>query len=310
MSHWSQPLRVETPESVVLITIRTINSALWFVNNETLERHILAYLAKYVEKYGAILYAVCIQGSHIHLVIQFPNANRADFMRDLGARIAEGVRMYVPQFIGGPLLERRYTSQMLPQRNDVEYYFCYSALQAVADGLTQKISDYPGYNSLHDALSGITRTYKLVRWGDYHARKRYNDSVPIKDFTDEHQLSFARLPGYEDMPQKAYAKLLMEKVEAKRQEELKPWLEKKHRFMSKAQLQQVVPGTLPQKPKTGTMRPIVLCACQETRKKVLHWYFGVVRAYREASRRFRAGELDVKFPPMTYKPSPGLCLSP
>ena len=45
-SFWSQPIRVECTDKVQLITCRTINSALWFVNNKKLEQMLLAYLAE------------------------------------------------------------------------------------------------------------------------------------------------------------------------------------------------------------------------------------------------------------------------
>ena len=117
---WSQPTRVESPDMVQLITFRTINSALWFVNNKGLEERILAYLAKYLNKYGVLLYGSCMVGSHIHLLARFPLSNRAAFCRDFGARMAESVRILVENFPGGPLFARRYTPQFLPLDEEVK----------------------------------------------------------------------------------------------------------------------------------------------------------------------------------------------
>ena len=160
-SYWSQPIRVESSEMVQLITFRTINSALWFVNNRLLEERILGFLAKYSNKYFVKLHGFCIMGSHIHLLASFPKGNRLAFCRDFGARTAESVRMFVPRFLGGPLFERRYSLQFLPLAEDVSKYFFYLALQAVESGLSERISEYPGYNSFHDARCGIERSYKF-----------------------------------------------------------------------------------------------------------------------------------------------------
>ena len=62
---WSQLLRVEDSEHVRLSSSRTINSVLWFVNNKALENHILAYLAKYVQKHSVELYAFVIVGNYV-----------------------------------------------------------------------------------------------------------------------------------------------------------------------------------------------------------------------------------------------------
>ena len=307
MSHWSQPLRVETPQHSVLITVRTINSRLWFINNKALEHYILGYLAKYQQKYNVIVYALSIQGNHIHIIARFPKANMASFMRDLNARIAAGVAFHVREFLGGPLFERRYSSQILPLDQDTENYFFYSALQAVNDGISERISDYPGYNSIYDAARNRVRTYKVIRYGEYHTRRRNDPTLSPEDFTDKYLLRFSRLPGFEDMTQGVYEKEILKRLESRRLEKVSEWRKKGHRFLSKQELRKVISGSFPKKTKKGNIRPIVLSSCRETKKKILDWYFGIVRSYREASKRFREGAMLVKFPPMTYLPQPGIC---
>ena len=285
-----------------LCTSKTVNSALWFVNNPKLEERILAYLAKYQEKYGVILYAFVIQGNHYHINAKFPRCNRAAFFRDLNARIAEAVRELVPQFLGGPLMERRFTAQFLPLDFDVEKYFFYCALQSVKSGLSQKISDYPGYNSFADAARGRKRKFKLLDRAVFNCRSRNNPSLKAKDFIKEYTLSFTRLPGYEDHNAKAYSKLMHDKLEEKRQEAIAKRLAEGKGFVSPEKLREVVPGSFPKSTKKGGWRPIVLTACYETRKRIMKWYIGVVKSYRDISKRYFSGEEDACFPPGTYKP--------
>ncbi len=303
---WSQPIRIETPQHACFITSRTINGALWFINNEPLENHIRAYLAKYAAKYKVLLYNASFQGNHLHLVARFPKANRAAFMRDFNARVAEGVRKYVPNFRGGPLFERRYTVNVLPLNEDTEKYFFYCALQAVQDGLAERISDYPGYNGVYDALRDKRRKFKLVHWGEYNARKRNNPLLTPKDFTEIVELQYARVPGYENLSQVEYEKQMVKKLEERRIKEVQDRLARGYTYPSKEELRKVIPGTLPRKSKTGTRRPIVLCVCYQTKQAFLSWYFAIVEMYLNASKRYRAGEFDIDFPPMTYPPPKGL----
>jgi REP element-mobilizing transposase RayT len=58
--------RIETKDYAAFTTTRTKHSELWFINNKKFEEKILAFTAKYSEKYNVKLYALAIEGSHIH----------------------------------------------------------------------------------------------------------------------------------------------------------------------------------------------------------------------------------------------------
>jgi len=304
---WSQPTRVESREFVQLITFRTINSALWFVNNKALEERILGYLSKYLKKHGVVIYGFCIVGSHIHLLLRFPRANRAAFCKDLGARTAESVRMLVETFRGGPLFGRRYTPQFLPLDEDVTKYFFYLALQAVESGLAERLSDYSGYNSFHDASLGIKRTYRFFRYGDYNDAKRKNRSVSKKDFWEYHELSFERLPEYASLSKDDYRQKLLSELEKQRANLVTKRKAEGKEFLGRERLRKIVPGSYPTNPKTGGMRPIVLSVSLEAKKRVLNWYFSIVEQYRLASEAYRNGDFNVSFPDGTYRPN-GTCI--
>ena len=308
-SYWSQPIRVESTDMVQLITFRTINSALWFVNNKLLEERILGFLAKYTNKYRVQLYGFCIVGSHIHLLVRFPKRNRIAFCRDFGARTAEAVRISVSQFIGGPLFERRYTPQFLPLPEDVSKYFFYLALQAVESGLTERISEYPGYNSFHDARCGIERKYKFFRYGAYNDAKRKNPAVSKKDFWEVHSLRFNKLPEYEHLEKRQYQLRLLARLEQGRAELVNKRKAEGKGFLGARALKKVVPGSLPTNPKKGGMRPIVLSVCRKAKQEVLNWYFSIVEQYKKASEKYRKGDLTVTFPLGTFRPS-GSCFCP
>jgi hypothetical protein len=302
----SQPLRVENPEYASFGTVRTINSALWFVKNSTLEDRILGYLGKYQEGHKATLYAFVFSGSHYHPLTHFPESNRASFYRDLNARAAEAVHALVPRFAGGPLVERRYSEQAVPKTlEDLEEKFFYCALQPVHEGLCERISDYPGYNSFHDAICGTKRKVAVVDHAKLNSRRRYNPSVPVQDFITEYELEYARLPGYEHLSQAEYKELMLKKLEKRRVKAVNEFKAKGHRFMSKEELKAVIPGTLaknPKKSKRNDPRPLIVTTCLEAKKEFLAWYFGIVAWYKRASAEYLAGNSSVEFPPGTYKP--------
>ncbi len=299
--------RIESREFSSFLTTRTRCSELWFVNNKSLENVILAYGAKYQARYEVELFALAIEGNHLQGAARFPNGNRADFMRDFNSSVARAVPRYVADYSGGRLWGRRYSAEFLPAPEDIEEYFFYTVLQPVQDGLVERISDYPGYNCFHDAVWGIARTFKIVRWGEYHAAKRHNSRVSSANFTESVTLRYNRLPGYEHLTQKAYAKLMQEKLEARRLKIVAHRRKNGLGFAGQAALRAIKPGSLPHITKTSTRyshRPRVLSICPKRRARTRAWYFEIYFSYKKASSEFRAGNFEVIFPEGTYPPRP------
>ena len=297
--------RIETSEMASFITTRSRNSELWFVNNPRLEQAILAYAARFTNRYDVELYALAIEGNHTQMPASFPKANRSEFMRDFNSSVAKAVPRLCPEYTGGKLWARRYSVEYMPAPEDIEDRFFYTVLQPVQDGLVEKISDYPGYNCFSDAVKGVSRKFKFVRWGEYNAAKRFNPKVKIKDYTDIVKLKYSRLPGYEDMSQREYSKLMHEKLEKRRLEVVERRKREGLGFAGREVLRRAKPGSIPENTKTSTQnshRPRVLCICPIRRREALEWYFAIYEQYKEASRRYRAGELDVEFPPGTFRP--------
>lgn len=296
--------RIEDPDTANFLTTRSLHSRLWLVNNSELETAILGFAAKYLNRYQAKLYALAIEGNHIQSPALFPKGNRSDFMRDFNSSVARAVPRYT-EHPGGRFFARRYSSEFIPADPDIEEYFFYTVLQAVKDGLVENISDYPGYNCFNDAVWGRKRKFKVVRWTEYNAAKRWRPEVPIIDFIDTVTLQYQRLPGYEHLDQKEYAHLMMGKLEERRVQIVNERRAKGLGFVGKDKLLQTVPGTLPRSTKTSTAtdhRPRVLSVCSIRRNECRAWYFDIYFKFKDCSRRYRAGDLSVIFPKGTYPP--------
>ena len=308
----AQDLSIEDPEATFFITSRTIDSKLWLVNNPILEERILAYLAKYTHDYSVDLYKFKLMGNHYHMLAGFPFGNKSAFFRSFNSMVARLTKSYTKFFEGGGLWARRARSQFLLEDDDVENWFYYAALNPIISGLGQKLGDYPGYNSFSDAISGRVRTFKIVNWSDYNNRIRYNKNLTIEDCTTTYELRFKRLRKYESLSQKEYRKIMLEQFEKRRQEIIKDRKEKGLGFATAEQLRAVKPGTKPKMTKTSTRhthRPLCLTLCRKARERFLKWYFDLLAAYKEASFRFRNGELSVAFPKGTYRPPSWVGLS-
>lgn len=299
--------RIETALAGSFITTRCRNSELWFVGvNPRLEETLIGSVARCADRYHAKVYALGIEGNHVHMLANFPELNRADFMRDVNSAHARAVQRHVKDFPGGGLWGRRYSSEIVPFP-DFEKQFFYIVLQAVQDGFVSKISEWPFYNCFNDAIWGRTRKFKVIRWGDYHVAVRNGHQVTPDDFADEVSLTYERLPGYEHLSQIEYAKLMRQKLEEYRQEVLKKRIaEGKTEFLGREKLLKMVPGSRPVHSKTSrrdSHRPRVLSACPERWRFWMDFYFGHYWAFKEASAKFKAGDIGVEFPLGMYRPN-------
>ena len=298
--------RIESKDRATFITTRTRNSELWFANNSAVEEFTLGLLAKLQDRYRPLLYAFGIEGSHHHDLAGFPLQNRADFTRDLNSGMARAVARLTPNYKGGTLWGRRYSGEYFATPEDIETKFFYTVLQPVNDGLVEKISEYPGYNCFHDAVCGIKRKFKVLNWAKYNAAKRHNPNVNKAAYMETYTLSYERLPGYEHLSQHEYRVLMERKLEEHRQAILeRRRAEGKISFLGTAALKRTIPGTPAKNPKRSTItthRPRILSDTKKGRDDGNEWYFDIYFDYKDASRRYRAGELDVEFPPGTYRP--------
>ncbi len=296
--------RIESTEIASFQTTRTRGSELWFVNNPPLERAILGFAAKFAQRYGVKLYAFAIEGNHIHFPALFPRANRAQFMRDFNSSVARAVPHYQREYRGGNVWGRRYSAEYLPEAGDIEREFFYTVLQPVQDGLVDNIRKYRGYNCFEDAIWGRVRRFKVVRWKEYRDALRWDPKLSPKDFTDEVELKFERLPGYEEFSQEEYVRCMREKLRVRTAEIVAARNGKP--TAGAENLAQTKPGAKPYRTKTSTAsthRARVLSDDPERRARGRAWYFSIYFSYQGSSARYRAGEKDVVFPAGTYKPS-------
>ena len=145
-----------------------------------------------------------------------------------------------------------------------------------------------------------------MNWERYNNLKRRDPSIKPKDCETEHTLTYSRLPGFEQLSSSQYAREILKRLEKRRGEAIGKRLSEGKGFASEESLRKQVPGARPRTTKTSTRethRPLILTSCLEAKEAFLEWYFGMLSAYKIASRKFRSGILRVEFPHGTYLPT-------
>lgn len=297
--------RIEISSKASFITSMIRNHEMWLANQPKLEQVLLGYLAKYATKYGVTLYAVAFEGSHHHEVALFPKLNRAAFMRDFNAMIAKSIQRHAKSYPGGKVFARPYSEEKAWDPEDIEIMFFYTALQPVNDGLVDDLKDYPFYNFFEDAITGRTRTFKVMNWTAYNEARRWNPNVKAELFLENYDLKFARLPGYEHLSDLEYANKMRAKLKFHQDEIIKKRKAAGKPTVGREKLVTVVPGSPAKHPKTSNRwekRPRILAKDPRSCRQGYDWFWDVVQEYRAASSQFRSGDLATVFPIGTYKP--------
>ncbi len=298
-----QPLKIEDPNCTFLITTRTISSRLWFLHNKSLESSILAYLARYLEMYSAIAYGFIIMGNHYHLIAKFPMCNKASFCRAFNAMVAKLTQSHVKSF-EGKLWARRYADQFLPNNEDIEHYFFYAALNPISSGVTRNIHKYKSYNSFFDAVNGTEKKFKIYEKSAYNEALRRGHYVQKEDFIKSHTLKFSRLPGYEKLSSEEYRNHMQTTKEVRTAVLVEARIKSGKGFADESKVI-LCSGDKPVKTKKSerdSFRPIVLSLCNKTKDTFLAWYFSIKAQFKEASKKYRSGDVLAKFPEGTYRP--------
>ncbi|RIL09582.1 MAG: hypothetical protein DCC75_06190 [Proteobacteria bacterium] len=301
----AQPLSIEHEKWVYLITTRTSGSRLWFIKCPDLEERILGCLARYQARHEVVIYGFILMGNHYHLLARFPKQNRALFMRDFNSAVARLVGRYVKEHGRRSVWARRYSYQVLIRAEDVFHWFMYLSLNPVSSGIVPRIQEYRSYNSYFDASRGMKRSYKWIDWSKYLMQVRFKPSLTEEDFINEYELSYSRLPGYEDLSKEEYQKALSREVEKRQASIRSERFSRGEGFLGLKLMKTQVPGQVPRSSKSSSrysFRPLVLTLCIETKKTFLSLYFAIRESFTIASRAFRAGDFKVSFPSGTYPP--------
>lgn len=291
-------LRIEDANRISLVTTRTINSVLWFVNNGELLEQILGIVAKFQAKYRVEIYAIEIMGNHYHIVCRFPYCNRARFFQQVNSQIAMHLGYYVPEF-SGKLWAKRYSEQELPNEEDVEHYVEYTLLNPVYTGLAKSMDEYPGCNLIDDVING-KRECKYFNWGKFNQDKKKNKLLDKEHYIESHTLIFTRLPKYNDVDIDTYRERFKGKLLARIDDLTK---DPSKTFATPEILKSIKPGSLPHfTKKDSTKVPIVLTFCSETKARCVATYNRLLTLYKQISKLYLKGNFNIAFPTGTYRP--------
>ena len=287
----SRPLRDLDPSKFRVITIRTNLAQLWMVPSRQLNRMLGGVLARYQEATGIEIFAFCILSNHIHLLVRSANGSLDEFFENVNREIARRVNRLndrISAFWG-----RRYDMQTVLTENDLLEAFLYITTNAVRHGLVSEASKWPGLSSYRQSIDEVPQRYKFTH---YSLKDDKGNNV-----VTEHVLKVSRLPLFESLSPKGYrdqVRGLIKQRELRLQEERQ---ETGRGFLGVKGVLRQRRGSVSRET-ARSRRPSCYTKCAKSRKAYRLQRKWIRCLYFDASRRFRAGDLNVVFPQWCYKP--------
>jgi putative transposase len=153
----SRQLRIQHKGALYHITARgNARADIYRDDRDRLE--FLEILRKARNRYNCIIYAYCLMDNHYHLLIETPDANLSQFMRQLNSVYTQRFNFNYKQT--GHIFEGRFKSIMVQKDLYLLELSRYIVLNPVRAGMVRAAKDWPW--SSYRATAGLVDTYKWL----------------------------------------------------------------------------------------------------------------------------------------------------
>jgi len=293
------------PNSTFEVTIRTLQERFLLRPSKQLNDIVLGVIGRALTRYPVLLHLIVVLSDHFHMILTAANMELiSNFMCYINSNIAREIGKLHgwPQKFWG----KRFTEIDILDKEKMIERTRYLLSHGCKEGLVLRPGDWPGIN----CVDAVCRGKKLVgtwydRTKEYEARRAGKPCRPGQ-FATRYEVHLHPLPIHRDLDiaeQRAWYRAIVAEIE----------LETKKEFGRGGRRVQGVKAVLRQdphrrarKPKKSP-RPLCHCSDPEQWKKYrddYRWFLGL---YRDASRRLRRGEKNVKFPPGCFPPALAFC---
>jgi len=283
------------------LTSRTIQGRYLLRPSPELNEIIEGLLARACRIYGVRVVATAVMSNHFHILIASCTTQQvADFMRYFKSNLArEAGRLYGWT---GPFWDRRY--EIAPVENDPKDQIRrlrYVLEQGCKESLVWTPREWPGFTTLRAALTGKPlRGVWLNRTEMFRSQRRGEDR-PESSFHEHETCSLAPLPCWKHLSAKEHQRRIAEIVRDIEDDTRRRHTEQRSEPLGRARILSQEPQERPNKVKRSPA-PWIHAHSKKARAAYRRAYAWYLAAYREASRRFREGELNVEFPPGCFPP--------
>jgi REP element-mobilizing transposase RayT len=293
-----RPVRHLQPDGYYFVTARCFQARLLLRPSTETNAVVGGTLARAVALHGVELFAFVVASNHLHLLLRAPNGNLPKFMQYLLSNIAKKIGRLVAW--RGGLWERRYSAEPVLDEAALVGRLRYILSHGVKEKLVRRCADWPGLSCLAQLLGERVRCFQWFDWTrrwKCTPRKLEAEDLFDRRWAQPVELEVKPLPCWSHLP---------EAVQRGRISELVVSIERDASLSGAGALGSV--GVLSQRPQRRPLhvkrspRPLCHSSTREGREGYRELYSSFVAVFREASRRWRSGELNTLFPRFAIRP--------
>ncbi len=290
------PIRMFVPGDVYLATLRCLHGRYLLRPSEQTNEVLGGVLARAARLTGVEVFAFAFASNHVHLLVRAPRGNLPRFMQHLSANISKKVGFLTGW--RGPFWERRYSAQPVLDEAALLDRLRYVLAHGPKEGLVRKCSEWPGLSCLKPLLDRKPRKF---RWYDWTRRSSSRDLRKKSRFDDcwaePEELVLTPLPIAALRTRGAVGRFLRRTTDSIEREAAGMYQRVLGVDGVLRQDPQHRPARLERKP-----RPLCHTTIPALREEFRERYRGFVAAFREASRRWKAGDFHAQFPERAFRP--------
>ena len=291
------PTRMYEPGLIYFATIRCLHGRLLLRPSKRTNDVLGGVLSRAVRRNEVELFAFVFFSNHLHILVRAPKGNLPAFMQYLLTNISKKVGALVDW--KGPLWERRYSAEPVLDEDALLARLRYVISHGVKEGLVHRCAEWPGLNCLPELLGKAPRQFS---WFDWSRRwlARSGQGVPGRfdqRFATQETLQLRLLPLARFSRRSTWLKFLRRAIRAVEQQGLREHA----RVLGPAGVLAQDPHHRPERPKR-TRRPWCHTVSRRIRALFMERYRAFCEAFREASVRWRQGDLTAVFPEYAFRP--------
>lgn len=290
-------LRCFDSSGTYFVTAKTFQGRLLLLPDPVVTEIIGGVLARGQQLYGIEIFGFVALSNHVHILCRSPDGRLAAFMQHFLSNVARKVGRYVSW--PGQLWQRRYAAEPVVDDGAHEDRLRYILKHGVKEGLVETVRDWPGLSCLPQLLGQPDRVFRWFSWRRRWVSGRLapGGERPFAfQWAENVTLKLAPLPHWSRLDEVERRQQARELVDAAQND-----AQRAERPMGLRRLLRQPPHSRPRRQKRS-IEPICHATTREAWETVRLVRQAHAAIYREASRRFRDGDLAARFPPGSSRP--------
>jgi REP element-mobilizing transposase RayT len=298
------PLRMFDPLRIYFVTVRCFQRRLLMRPSTETNDVLGGVLARAARMNGVEIFGFVFASNHVHLLVKAPRGNLPRFMQYVLTNISKKVGHAVRW--NGRFWERRYSAEPVLDEVALLGRVRYMLAHGPKEGLVRTCAEWPGLSSLAMMLDGTPRRFRWFNWTRKSKVRPSKSKVrPSSEgsgsfgekWVEQETLTLTPLPLQTLQSPEALRRFLHDAMEAIESEAARLH----RRFMGRAAVLRQNPLRRARK-KERSVRPPCHTSIPALLKEHLETYRAFVAAFREASSRWRSGDVTAVFPEGAYRP--------